>query len=79
MKVEFSTGEIGFIDGNFGNSGKIKITKENNEEFSEIIQKKYKKPKKGETRETGSDTGSPVTVNLIFYKNVANSKKAIFQ
>jgi len=76
MKVELSNGETGIIDGTFGTTGKIKIL--NMDGFSESIQTRYRKLKKGEKREDHNQDG--ISIKLKFFKNIhSKDKNSILQ
>ena len=67
---------LGIIDGTFGTTGKIKIL--NMDGFSESIQTRYKKLKKGEKREDHNQDG--ISIKLKFFKNIhSKDKNSILQ
>ena len=67
---------LGIIDGTFGTTGKIKIL--NMDGFSESIQTRYRKLKKGEKREDHNQDG--ISIKLKFFKNIhSKDKNSILQ
>lgn len=72
LKVTLSTGEIGQIDGSFGQSGKVKIRVPSglSAQTKEILESKGK---------GGEGKQEPIKVNLSFRKHIFDSRNKIYQ
>ncbi len=72
--VELSSGEVGVIEGGFGQSGKVKIRVSTG--LLPDTQEQLKKGKKGEVKSTPS---SPIRVKLQYKRYIYDTKKAMTQ